>query len=600
MVFLRLALILGLGSVGLCTTYSTIQDVPNIKWDFIIVGGGTAGSALAGRLTENPKFDVLVIEAGPTNEGVEDSIIPGLGPKTLSTRYDWNFTTVPQQGLNGRSIPYQRGHLLGGTSSVNGMVYTRGPASDYDRLARISGDSGWSWENIQSYLMKNEKLEQPSDNHDVEGELDPTMHSSMGKVAVTLPNDLSPAIDAATLQASKELGGDFQFNIDMNSGKPLGVGWMQSTIGHDGTRSSSATSYLDNQTRGRKNLHIVTDTFVTRVLKTPGAKGLTIRSVEIRSSNASEAVILTAFKEVILASGTIGTPHILLHSGIGDERDLKALNIETVLHNPSVGRNFTDHPGFFIPFSLAPNSIDMGPWVNLSTDPALQAQALYLWKTNRTGPYVQYIPGHHIAWLRLPENSSIIKQFGDPSSSQESAHIELMLGMSGRTYNAILLMVSPASRGSLTIKSNNPFDNPLIDPGYYSSQFDLLTTREGIKSAVKFSKAPVWENVITGLLANATTDAEIDAFIRNNTVSGLHPVGTAAMSSVNASWGVVDPDLLVKRVSGLRIVDASVLPYVPSAHTQVIAYVVAERAADMIKDKWRDVRASSPLLVLQQ
>ncbi|KAF9444131.1 GMC oxidoreductase [Macrolepiota fuliginosa MF-IS2] len=587
--FLRLAVVVGLASVGLCATYGTIKDIPNIKWDFIIAGGGTAGSVLASRLTENPSFNVLVIEAGPTNEGVEESIIPGLMPRAALSRYDWNFTTVPQEGLNGNSITFQRGHILGGSSSVNGMVYTRGPASDYERLARVSGDDGWSWENIQSYLKKNEKLEPPADNHDVDGEFDPAVHSLTGKVAVTLPNNLNPALDAAILQASKELGGDFQLTPDMNSGKPLGLGWLQLTIGHNGTRSSSATSYLDSQTKARKNLHIVTDTFVTRVLKTPGTKGLTIRSVEIRSPDTSDTVVLTASKEVIVAGGTIGTPHILLHSGIGDQRDLKMLNIETVLHNPSVGKNFTDHPAFFLPFSLAPNSIDLGPWVNLNTDPALQAQALELWNTNRTGPYLEPTPTHHLAFLRLPDNSSIIKQFGDLSSGQESAHIEIMLGVSGGTYIAVPIVVSPTSRGSITIGSNNPFDNPLIDPGYYTSKFDILAIREGIKSAVQFSEAPVWKNVITGLvgpLANATTDAEIDTTIRNNTLSGLHPVGTSAMSPKNASWGVVDPDLLVKHVSGLRIVDASVLPYIPCAHAQVPVYVVAERAADMIMRKW--------------
>ncbi|KAF9447311.1 GMC oxidoreductase [Macrolepiota fuliginosa MF-IS2] len=590
--FPRLAVVVGLGTLGLCATYGTIQAVPDVKWDFIVVGGGTAGSVLASRLTENPKFNVLVIEAGPTNEGVEESIIPGLASRTALSRYDWNFTTVPQQGLNGRSFTYKRGHLLGGSSSVNGMIYTRGPASDYDRLASVSGDGGWSWENIQSYLRKNEKLESPADNHDVKGEFDPAVHSSTGKVAVTLPNDLSPAVDAATLKASKELGGDFQFNLDMNSGKPLGLCWLQSTIGHDATRSSSATSYLDSKTRARDNLHIVTDTFVTRVLKTTETKGLTIRSVEIRSSDTSDTVVLTASKEVILAGGAIGTPHILLHSGIGDESDLKALNIETVLHNPSVGRNLTDHPVSFVAFSLAPNSIDLGPWANLITDPALQTQALELWKANRTGPYVESATrAHHIAWLRLPRNSSIIEQFGDPSSSGDSAHVEIILGAFAGTYAAIPTLVSPASRGSLTIRSSNPFDSPLINPGYYTSEFDLPAVREGVKSAIRFSKAAVWENIITGLvgpLANAPTDADIDAVIRNNTLSALHPVGTAAMSPKNASWGVVDPDLLVKHVYGLRIVDASILPYIPSAHTQVPVYVIAERAADLIKSKWHD------------
>ncbi|KAF9445784.1 GMC oxidoreductase [Macrolepiota fuliginosa MF-IS2] len=589
--FLDLAVVAGLASLGFCVTYGSIKHVPQLEWDFIIVGGGTAGSVLASRLTENPKFNVLVIEAGPTNENATESIVPGLGLAHLAmSRFDWNFTTVPQKGLNNRAVTLQRGFILGGTSSVNGMVYSRGPSSDYDRFARVTGDSGWSWDALQKYIKKNEKFELPSDNHDIKDEFDPAVHSFSGKVAVTLPGFLSPAIDSATIQASNELGGDFAFNLDMNSGKPLGLGWTQSTIGHDGTRSSSATSYLDSQTRSRKNLYIVTNTRVTRLLKTPGTKELTIRMVEIRSPDPSDPfTIFTASKEVILSGGAIGTPHILLHSGIGDENDLKALNVSTILHNPSVGRNLSDHPFLPITFGIAPGSIDLGPWVNLQTDPALAAEALDIWNKNGTGPYVQEMPNDHITWARLSKDSPTLA-LGDPSSGPNAPHIELIFNVISGIFTTIMLFVTPVSRGSVTIGSNNPLDDPLIDPAYLTTESDLPGVREGIRKALNFSKAPVWKNVITGFvgpLANATTDAEIDDVIRNGVESGLHPVGTAAMSSRDASWGVVNPDLLVKKVSGLRIVDASIMPYIPSAHAQVPVYLIAERAADMIKCTWR-------------
>jgi choline dehydrogenase len=200
-------------------------------------------------------------------------------------------------------------------------------------------------------------------------------------VPVTLPGFPNPAVDSVTIQASQELGGEFQFNLDMNSGTPLGLGlsiqgsdaqnlipfifagWVQSTIGHDGTRSSAATGYLNDQILARENLHVVTDTFVTRVLRTPGTEGLTIRTVEVRASENSDPVLLTASKEVILSGGTIGSPLILMHSGIANAVRLREFGIPPVLDNPSVGRNLTDHPLFGIWFNLAPNSLDVGPWI---------------------------------------------------------------------------------------------------------------------------------------------------------------------------------------------------------------------------------------------
>ncbi|KAF5351054.1 hypothetical protein D9756_008218 [Leucocoprinus leucothites] len=605
---LGFTVVLGLASLGLAATWNSISDVPKSKWDFIIVGGGTAGSVLAGRLTENPKFNVLVIEAGPNNEGVMESIIPGLQARLPHSRYDWNYTTVPIKGLNNRPVDYPRGHLLGGSSAINGMVYTRGAASDYDRWAKVTGDPGWSWHKLQPYLDKQEKFELPADNHSIAGMINPAVHSATGAVPVSIPGFPHPNVDVVTMGVTEELGGEFRYNLDWNSGHPLGVGWLQATIGHDGTRSTAATSYLTPHVRARKNLHIVTDTRVTRVLPTKGTRGLEIRTVEIGSPDSADRVLLTASKEVILAAGAIGSPQILLNSGIGDQEDLKALDIPVVLHNPSVGRNLTDHTIFGVSFGLKPDAIDGGPWANLFFDPALQAQALELWQKNRTGPYVALVPVDHIGWVRVPDNSPVFNQYEDTSSGPNAAHIEMVLGVSasilssfasrkltlekaiGSSYSTGLSMISPASRGSLTLQSNNPFDDPLIDPNFFDSEFDVLVVREGIKAAMRFAEAPIMKNITTGILgplANITSDDEMDAVIRNGAGSAWHPVGTTSMSPKHANWGVVDPDLLVKKVSGLRIVDASIMPYIPCAHTQTPVYLIAERAADLVKAAWR-------------
>jgi len=189
----------------------------------------------------------------------------------------------------------------------------------------------------------------------------------------------------------------------------------------------------------------------------------------------------------------------------------------------------------------------------------------------------------------LPDDSPIFKELEDPSSGQNAPHIELIIAMVPSVLGFIIFLVSPASRGSVSIGSNNPFDDPLIDPRLLSSEFDLFAVREGIKKAIRFTQAPVWKGIVTGPLdplTNTTTDEELEEIIRNTAASALHPVGTSSMSPRNANWGVVDPDLLVKEALGLRIVDASVMPYVPSAHIQTPVYLIAERAADMIRSTW--------------
>ncbi|KAF9002542.1 pyranose dehydrogenase [Cyathus striatus] len=551
--------------------------------------GGTAGAVVANRLTKNSKINVC-------NVGVLNSEVPSFAPFLLNTPFDWNFTTIPQPELNGRSAPFPRGHILGGSSAINDIIYTRGSSSDYDRFAAFTGDAGWSWDNILPFILKNEKWSPPADNHNTSGQFDPRFHNTFGLNSVSLPGYPQVA-DSRVIQTTKELKDKFPFNLDTNDGNPLGVSWVQATIGN-GTRSTSATSYL-SPFINRKNLFVVVNTVVTRVLQSSkGGLGITpdVRTVEVASGLSN--IIFTAKKELILSAGSIGTPHILLNSGIGDQNELDKIGIKTIHHLPDVGKNLSDHSLLGVSWHV--NSTETAD--RLSNNNTFLETSLAEWTSTRTGPLVDIVGGiNQVGFFRLPDNDTIFDQFPDPSSGNNSAHFEMAFADSsgiasttppaGFYFGIGLAVLSPVSRGSLTLNQSNPLGPPTIDPNYLSSSFDIHVLRAAIRSAVAFVSAPVWKGYIlepAGPFANVNVDDDdsLDQYIRDIASTGLHPIGTASMSPRGAAFGVVDPDLSVKGINGLRIVDASIMPFVICGHTQAPTYAVAERAASLIKSKW--------------
>ncbi|KAH9477554.1 Pyranose dehydrogenase [Psilocybe cubensis] len=547
-----------------------ISELKSTSFDFIVIGGGTAGAVVANRLSEISKFQILVIEAGPTNEGVLNAMVPAFDFNLQKTIYDWNYTTSPG---------------IGGCSSHNGMFYTRGSRDDYDRWANITDDAGWSWEKLLPYILKNEKWSPPADLHDTRGEFDPSVHGFDGMMSTSLPG-FPQSIDSMILQVPGQLPQQFPFLLDMNAGRPLGLGWFQASIGN-GTRSSSATAYLSDNFTSRTNLHVLLNTKVNRIHSTKkGSSGVpTFSSIELDGTN----VRLTAKKEIILSAGPVNTPQILMNSGVGDREELLKLGIPGVLHLPSVGKNFSDQPIVEVAYSV--NSND--PLSN--TNSTLQAMALAQWEFNRTGPYVNPA-SNFIAWTRLPSNSAALKTGIDPAAGPNTPHLEFVPFSPtsqalepGNSGGMGFILVTPGSRGSVSLNSTDPLGKPLIDMGFFTNRFDILAMVEGIKLTQEFYKAPVWKNYIieqTSPFANAT-DADLEDFIQNTVFSTQHGVGTAAMSAVNANYGVVNPDLLVKGASGLRIVDGSILPFIISGHTQAPVYAIAEHASDLIKNAWK-------------
>ncbi|KAF7342543.1 GMC oxidoreductase [Mycena sanguinolenta] len=580
MLILKPQILLALAAVGasLVSTcwgaiYEHVADLPGLKYDFVIVGGGTAGLVVAERLTENPNFSVLVLEAGVSNEGVIESTIPFLVNELLAPNiYEWNYTTTPQTGLNDRSLAYLRAHMLGGCSSHNLMVYTRGSKDDFDRYAHLTGDPGWSWNRIFPYFLKNEKWTPPADFHDTTGQYNPLVHSTHGMNPVSL-NGYAWPVGPRIVTATQQLPHDFPFNLDMNSGKPLGVGWLQSTIG-GGKRSSSASSYLAPFI-SRKNLHVLLHAQVTRLVNPSHTNGkLIFGGVEFVQPGSSPFTAQAA-KEIILSAGTVGTPNILMHSGVGSATALNALGIPVLLDLPSVGQNVSDHVSVGLSWSV--NSTETLESITQNT--TAFNEAFLQWNQTHTGPFVE-LGITHVGYLRLDPHSEIFQEFPDPSAGPNTAHIEMIFsaGFSrtspttprGHFMNIGTVMVTPISRGTITLNSSNPLDPPLINPQYLTSDFDIFVLRDALNRAQKFVTAPVWKDYIiapTVNIANFTSD-ELDQFIRTNAGTISHLVGSAGMSAPSAPYGVVNPDLLVKGAARLSIIDASVLPIVPSApHT---------------------------------
>ncbi|OBZ73918.1 Pyranose dehydrogenase 1, partial [Grifola frondosa] len=592
--------------------YTDPHQLPKTQYDFVIIGAGTAGNVIATRLTENSAFTVLVVEAGISNVGILADEVPFLGP-TLSpdTSVTWNFTTVPQSGLDSRAIPYPRGRVLGGSSTINFEIWTRGSEDDYNRYAEVSGDEGWSWNEMLPYMKKSETLVTSTDNHNTSGQVNPAVHGTSGPVKISIPG-VTTTVDTRVFNTTNELPDEFPFNLDMNSGNPIGIGrpiflgsamaqfadtivligWTQNSVDSFGRRSSSATAYLE-LILSRSNLDVLIQTQVTKLVQTSSKGTPAFNKVEVAQNSSSARMIVSAKNEVILCAGSIGTPQILQLSGIGDPAVLRSAGVTPLVQLDDVGKHLTDHP--FLGNQWLVNS-DL-TLEAVSRNETLVADLLEQWNTTGTGLFS--VPGaNDIGWLRLPQ--STFDGSTDPSAGPTSAHFEVLpvngfvsfvvpTPDTGFFLTMVTTVASPASRGTVTLASSDPFADPVIDPALLTDPVDLAIMVGAIKAVRTLVTAPAWDGYIIApvpAFGNATTDAELEAYAQAFTTTVFHPVGTARMSAEGSGVGVVDASLRVKNVTGLRIVDASVFPFIPAAHPQAAVYAFAERASDLIKAAW--------------
>ncbi|KAF9448538.1 GMC oxidoreductase [Macrolepiota fuliginosa MF-IS2] len=595
--------LLSLLQVTLCAVhFQSPSDLQDIEYDFIVVGGGLAGGVVATRLGENQDSKILVIEAGPSNDDIFATQVPGLesNVSATGTRVSWNYTTTPQTHVNGRVDLYQRAMMLGGCSSHNGMVYTRGSRDDYDRWASVTDDDSLSWDKIFPLFFKAETWSGPNDPSLPEtGHYDPSLHGTNGNVNVSAPYHVHPLNDLM-VEAVKELSqssDEFPALLDMNGGRPIGMGWEQDTVG-GGFRSSSATAYLAHT---GDNVHILLNTRATRIMPPADdhlSKGhpnsIDMRSVEFSTSPIGPVYNMTAKRELIVSSGVINTPQILLNSGIGPKEELQALGIKSLIDNPSVGKNFSDQPILVIGFST-----------NLPVDDFNMTAALAEWLASHTGRLADTPHLAPLGWVRFPATANPFKDGSpDPTGGTNSPHVELFFknvtfipgqetSMGNATLGMSIVNLNPVSRGSVTLATSSPFDAPVIDPNALAVPLDTAVMLEGIRSAQRLFSAQTFSSSVFGLVApkpdaNGTlTDEDIIDYITHNVMPDLHGVGTCSMAHRGADWGVVDPEFKVRGTTGLRIVDASVLPFVPSAHTQASIYAISEWASEVIKSSWK-------------
>ncbi|GJF00449.1 aryl-alcohol oxidase-like protein [Phanerochaete sordida] len=589
-VFASLAALLA-ATLASAELYTDASQLPDTVYDFVVVGAGTAGNVMAARLSENPKFTVLVIEAGISNEGVRTVEVPFLATQNIpATATTWNYTTVPQVGLGNRSVAYPRGRVLGGSSSINFLAYTRGADAEFDRWANLTGDAGWAWSNLAPYYLKNARLVPPADHHNTSGQVVPADHG-YGPLEMSLPG-FATSSDQKVLATTQVNGSLFPYNIDLNSGNSVGIGLTQSTLG-GGERSSSATAYLE-PALNRPNLHLLIENTVTKLVSSKGAKGVpTFTGVEFASSASAPRHTVTARKEVILSAGAIGSPQILLLSGVGNSTDLKGLGIAPVANLPDVGQNLKDHPILSNYWQVTLNDT----FDDIYRDTSVFNAKLAQWNSSRTGLFADS-PTNALGFLRIPDNAAIWSQFKDPAAGRQAGHFELLFldGYApapapgpGNYFTINTAVVTPESVGTVKLNSSSPFAFPLIDPGFFTAPFDVQAMVYAIKSARAFMQSAPWAGVAlsrVGPVGDAESDADIIAAARAAARTIYHPTSTARMAPDNAAWGVVDTQLRVKGVSGLRVVDASVFPSIPAAHPQAAVYILAERAADLVKQAW--------------
>jgi len=524
------------------------------RYDYIVIGAGTAGCVLANRLTENGRYSVLLLEAGPRDNYLWIHIPIGYAKTMFHKVYNWGFYTEPEPMMNNRQVYWPRGRGLGGSSSINGLIYIRGQHQDYDHWAAL-GNAGWGWRDVQPYFIKCEG------NSRGAGEF----HGGNGPLACSDIVERHPLMDAI-IAGANELG--VPRNDDFNGARQEGVGYYQ-LFTRKGWRCSTATGYL-KPARRRANLRVETGAQATSLVM----EGARAGGVRYRQHGAEREA--RAAREVILSAGALQSPQLLQLSGIGSAPFLQSHGISVVRDLPGVGENLQDHLQARVMYKVRQP-------ITINDDLMSVRRRIgmgWKWLVRRTGPLAIGINYGGMFTRALPQAATPDIQFHFAALSAEMAGAQTH-PWSGCTFSVCQLR--PTSRGTVMIKSRDAFAPPAMRPNYLSTEFDCRTMIEGVKVARRLARTRALSELIGDEYrpgAGAKGDDEILEFVRNYGATIFHPVGTCKMGT--DPLAVVDTRLKVHGVAGLRVVDASIMPTLVSGNTAAPVVMIAEKAADMV------------------